>query len=379
MQFNVPSRALYAFVSAVSKVINSKNAMTILNNFLFCLEGDKLQVVACDMENTLVGRIDVMDAQGAGKFCLDSSRIIELLKELPDQGITFKIDDENLAVEIDYAAGSFNLMAVNGAEYPYDPATAAITEEKEGEFDAPTSALLRGIESTSFAASRDELRPQMNGVYWDIHEDDITFVATDTKQLVKFVDKSVKSGMTTGFTLPSKPCAVFKNVFSREGDVHVTIYQKCIVFENEEFNFTCSLLKGKYPDYNRVIPRESAYTVTVDRTEFISALKRVSVFSGGQGLVKFKITPDMIRMRTDDSGVCGNADESVPCTFTGQSLLIGFSFKFLLDMFGVIRSDEGILKVTDPSRAGLIVPSENDEDTELTMLLMPMTVNDFQE
>lgn len=353
--------------------------MAILNNFLFSLEGDKLQIVACDMENTLVGRLDVMGAEGEGKFCLDSARIVELLKELPDQGIQFTINDENLAVEIVYSSGSFSLMAINGAEYPYDPSGSAIDEEKEAEFDAPASAMLRGIENTLFAVSHDELRPQMNGIYWDIHEGDVTFVATDTRQLVKFVDETIKPGFKHSFTLPSKPCNVIKNVFSNDGDVHITIYPKCIVFENSDYNFTCSLLKGKYPDYNRVIPQDSAYTVTVDRDEFIRALRRVSVFSGGQGLVKFKITPDTIKMRTDDAGVCGNAVETVACTFTGQSLLIGFSFKFLIDMFSVINSDEGILKVSDPSRAGLIVPSEDEEGTKLTMLLMPMTVSDFQE
>lgn len=379
MKFNVPSKSLYAFVSAVSKVINSKNAMTILNSFLFCLEESKLQVVACDMENTLVGRIDVMDAEGSGKFCIDAARIIELLKELPDQGIEFKIDDDNLAVEIAYSSGTFNLMAVNGAEYPYDPDKAAISDTKIAQFDVAASGVLRGIDTTIFAVSHDELRPQMNGVFWDIHPEDITFVATDTKQLVKYVDHNMHPGTETSFVLPSKPCAVLKNVFSRDGDIRVTLYEKCVVFENSEFNFTCSHLKGRYPDYNRVIPATSAYTVTVDCDEFVRALRRVSVFSGGQGLVKFKITPDQIRMRTDDSGTCGNAFEVVPCEFTGSSLLIGFSFKFLIDMFGAIHCDEGIIKLSDPSKPGLIVPAENEENTELIMLLMPMTVNDFQE
>ena len=187
MKFNVPSKSLYSFVSAVNKVINSKNAMTILNNFLFYLEGDKLQVVACDMENTLVARIDVMDAEGSGKFCIDAARIIELLKELPDQGIQFVINDENLAVEIIYSSGTFNLMAINGSEYPYDPEAATVNDSEVASFELPASNILRGIDNTIFAASHDDLRPQLAGVFWDIHPEDITFVASDTKQLVKFL------------------------------------------------------------------------------------------------------------------------------------------------------------------------------------------------
>ncbi len=379
MKFNVPSKSLYSFVSAVNKVINSKNAMTILNNFLFYLEGDKLQVVACDMENTLVARIDVMDAEGGGKFCIDAARIIELLKELPDQGIQFVINDENLAVEIIYSSGTFNLMAINGSEYPYDPEAATVNDSEVASFELPASNILRGIDNTIFAASHDDLRPQLAGVFWDIHPEDITFVASDTKQLVKFVDRALKTGYETSFILPSKPCNVLKNVFTRDGNVKVNLYEKCIVFESSEFCFTCSLLKGRFPDYNRAIPQNPSYTVLVDREEFIRALRRVSVFSGGQGLVKFKISQSSIKMRTDDSGTCGNAYEEVACEFDGDSLLIGFSFKFLIDMFNILHGDEGIIKLTDPSRPGLILPVENDEDTELIMLLMPMTVNEFQD
>lgn len=246
MKFNVPSKSLYSFVSAVNKVINSKNAMTILNNFLFYLNGDKLQVVACDMENTLVARIDVLDAEGQGKFCIDAARIIELLKELPDQGIQFVINDDNLAVEIIYSSGTFNLMAVNGSEYPYDPESATVNDTEIASFELPASNILRGIDNTIFAASHDDLRPQLAGVFWDIHPDDITFVASDTKQLVKFVDRALKTGHETSFILPSKPCNVLKNVFTRDGNVKVNLYEKCIVFESSEFNFTCSLLKGRF-------------------------------------------------------------------------------------------------------------------------------------
>lgn len=379
MKFNVSSRSLYTFVAAVNKVINSKNALAILNSFLFILKDGKLQIVACDMENTLVGNLDVIITQGEGRFCIDAARIIELLKEIPEQGIEFNVNDDTLGVEIKYSSGTFNLMAVSASEYPYDPDKAAINEEVTARFTMSAEAMLCGIDSTVFAASHDELRPQMNGIYWDIHEADITFVATDTKQLARYIDRNIRPGVNTAFTLPSKPCAVVKNIFTKEGDVTVTIYDKCVVFENEQFNFTCTYLKGRFPDYNRVIPRESAYTLTVAREEFIRALRRVSVFSGGQGLVKFKITPDQIRMRTDDSGVGGGAYEVVPCEFTGSELLIGFSFKFLIDMFSVLDSEEGIIKLSDPSRPGLIVPSENAEGTELTMLLMPMSVGEFKD
>ncbi len=381
MKFNVPSKELYNFVSTVSKVLSSRNALSILNNFLFSLEGTRLTIVACDAENTLVGSTDVTDAEGEGKFCIDAHRIADLLKELPDQGITFQINDENLAVEIQYSNGTYNFVAINGDEYPVDLDNLSMDKDEDNpklaEFQVPAESFIKGISNTVFAVGNDDLRPQMQGVLCDIHEDDITFVATDTKQLVRYIDHNLKTGQALSFVIPGKPSNVIRTTFSREGDIKVTVYRKSALFESAKFRFMCSLLKGRYPDYNRVIPTSSSSELRVGRDEFIRALRRVGIFCSGQGLIKFKITPSTVYMRTDDAGTCGNALESVPCEFSGNPMIIGFNYRYLVDMFSTLESQEGIIKLSDQSRPGLIVPTDNPEGTELVMLLMPMTVSDF--
>ena len=300
MKFSVSSKTLYAFASAVSKVINAKNPMAILNNFLFTLEGDTLTVKAADMENSLVGRLNVTEAQGDGSFCLDARRIVELLKELPDQGILFEIKEETLEVKISYSNGVYNTMAISGAEYPGEkPEENGIKET----FVAGTADVIHGIENTLFAVSTDEIRPQMMGVLWDVKPDCIVFVATDTRKLVKYTNGTSKPGVTCSFILPVKGASVLKNVFTKEDEIKVTVSPTSVLFESPSFTFDCRLIKGNFPDYNRVIPQSNPYVLTVDRQSFLTAVRRVAVFGDeGGGLVKFKFTPTADGLRQPVSG-----------------------------------------------------------------------------
>lgn len=383
MKFNVSSKALYGYVSAVNKVINSKNPLAILNNFLFSLDGDTLTVTACDLENSLVGRISVSEAEGSGKFCIDARRLVDLLNAMPEQGIEFEINDENLAVKISYTNGHYNLIAINGDEYPYNPEEENKQDDEAGEtiaFTASAQQLLKGVESTLFAVGSDDLRPQMMGILWDIHEDDLTFVATDTRKLVKYTDNTIKPGAVGRFILPVKPASVLKSVFSKESAVEVVYTPKNVVFRSEDYTLTCCLIKGNFPDYTRVIPKTSAYTAVVDRRQFANAVRRIAVFvEGDNRLVKFKFTPEKVILRASDTGICANAREELPCQFSGESIVMGFSAAYLLEIFNTIASTEVNIRLSDPSRPGVFVPSEEDEGTELVMLLMPMTVTDFED
>lgn len=381
MKFNVPSKSLYAYVSAVNKIISSKNTLSILNNFLFTLAGDTLTITACDLENSLVGTITVADAEGEGKFCIDARRLVELLKEMPDQGVTFEINDENLAICIKTARGNFNLIALNGEEYPLSAEDLAPKPDEETiRFSAPAESLLSAVESTIFAVGSDELRPQMMGILWDIEPESLTLVATDTRKLVKYADKNIAPGATGRFILPVKPASVFKNVFGKSGDIDVLYTPRNVVFSNESFSLTCALINGRFPDYNRVIPQNNPYVVTIDRQMLVTAVRRLAVFvEGGNRLVRFKFTPEQVVMRASDSGVCANGREEVPCQYSGPDMVIGFGADYLLEIFNAIKSEEVLIKLADKGSAGVFMPAETDEGIEQIMLLMPMTVVDFED
>ena len=377
MKFNVPSKQLYNQVALVGKVISSKNAMTILNNFLFTLEGNRLTVTGSDVENTLSASMEVGDYEGEGRFCADAKKILDLLKELPDQGITFDVNDSNFTIAITSQNGVFNLIGANGNEYPQtvesSDSDAALT------FTAPADQLLNGLDNTLFAAGNDEIWPQMMGVFFDIKEDNLTMVATDSRKLVRYVDSTYQPGVTGSFILPSKPAAILKTVFAKAAsDITVTFDAKSGTFEAGDCTFNCRFIKGNFPDYNRVIPQNLPVSLTVDRLAFLNAVKRVAVFvEQGHGLVKFNVGTSELTIKAQDNTLCTSGTETLPCTFDGQPMVIGFGATFLIEIFSTLQSDEVVLKLSDPSRPGLFLPSENPEGTDLLMLLMPMTVGEF--
>lgn len=375
MRFNVSSKALYSHASAVSKVINSKNAMTILYNFLFVLKGNELTITASDIENTLSATIEVTEAEGEGMFCVDARKVVELLKELPDQGIKFDVNDSNYAIEITYLNGRYNLIGYNGLEFPNEQdADPAILE-----FKCPAKQILSGIDNTLFAVGTDDLWPQMMGILWDLSPESITFVSTDSRKLVKYQNTESAPGVEGSFILPVKPANILKNILSgADKEVAVSANAKSATFTSGGYTFNCRFIKGNFPDYNRVIPRNNPYSLTVDRVSFLNALKRVAIFvEQGHGLVKFKIEPDKIILKAQDNTLCTSGIETVACSFTGESMVIGFSAVFIIDIFSTLKSDEIEVKLSDPSRPGLFVPCDKKEDSELLMLLMPMTVTDF--
>lgn len=376
MKFNVSSKALYSATSAVSKVINSKNAMTILNNFLFVLNETTLSITASDLENTLTATVEVSGVDGEGSFCVDARRMVDLLKELPDMGITFCIDDSTLAIEIEYPGGTFNFVGLNGNEYPHNR-----EENPEGvsiAFDMPSEMIVKGIDNTIFAVGNDDLRPQMMGILWDIDNDGITFVSTDTRKLVKYRNTMVAPGVECSFIMPVKPATILKNIVAKDETVHAVIEPKSATITAGRYTFNCRFIKGNFPDYNRVIPQNSPYVLTVDRSTLLNAVKRVGVFvDPGHGLIKFRITPTELTMKAQDNNFCTSARESLPCDFTGDNMVIGFSAPYLIEIINTLSTTDIMIKLSDPSRPGVFLPSEDDEHSELLMLLMPMTVQEF--
>ncbi len=372
MKFNVSSKTLYNFASSVSKVINAKNPMPILNNFLFNLDGDILTIKAADMENYLIGRVPVADAEGSGSFCLDARRIVELFKELPDQGIEFSINDDNLEVEISYASGRYNTVAISGLEYP---AGNSDNNGPKETFVCPIEQVLKGIDSTMFAVGVDEIRPQMMGILWDVKPDRLIFVATDTRKLVRYTNSLSKPGTECSFILPVKGASVLKNVFAKEDEIKVTVSEKSVLFESLFFTFECRLIKGVFPDYNRVIPQNNPYVLTIDRQSLLNGVRRVSVFGDqGGGLVKFKLSSDMLELRASDNSFGTSGWENVPCSYSGQNMTMGFSSMFLIEILSTFNTSDVILKIADPSRPAICIPAENGPDDELIMLLMPMNI-----
>lgn len=379
MKFIVPGKALYACTSAASKIINAKNALTILNNFKLTLQDEILTVTASDGENFLEGRIPVGGVEGSGSVCVDAKRLVELLRELPDVGISFVVDpDMNYAITVEYANGEFKFMGFDGDEFPEADSQPEAGEAAPIDFTISSGSLIRGIDNTLFAVGSDELRPQMTGILLDIFEEEFVFAATDTRKLVKFTDKAIKPGARGSFILPTKSAVVLKNVFAKESEIRISMREKGITFDSDGFTFNSRLIKGRFPDYNRVIPQNNPYTLTVDRPTLQSAVRRIGFFGNtDNGLIRFKLEQGRMILKACENGYNSSAWESVSCDYEGKDMVIGFSGPYTSEILATIRSNDVVMELCDPSRPGLFKPSENEDDTELIMLLMPMLVAEF--
>ncbi|MEF9923457.1 MAG: DNA polymerase III subunit beta [Muribaculaceae bacterium] len=369
MRFKIPSKILLSHLTSVSKVVNSKNAISILDNFLFTLSGNKVVITGSDQETTLTTSVEVFDAEGEGKFAVNVKYLLDSLKELPDQGLTFEINDDNYEINIYYLNGKFNFIGINGNEFP----EKRKSEEGVITLTIPAEEISKGIDQTIFAVGTEDLRPIMMGILWDIKPEEITFVASDTHKLVRYCNNRITSGIDASFILPTKPASILRAILPKvDGDVKITIEATNATFELKNYTLNCRFVNGKYPNYNSVIPQNNPYSLTVDRVSLLNAVRRVSVFASVGGLVKFEVRENEILLKAQDVDFSTWAEETVACEYSGEGMLIGFNNTRVIEVLNNLDGDTIILKLSDPSRAGIFVPLEQAKEEDLLILLMPM-------
>lgn len=374
MKFNVSSTKLFAQLQAVSRVIASKNSLAILEDVLFDLNGSTLTLTASDGETTIRTSLDVENAEGAGKVASGARLLLETLKEFSEQPLTFSIDEQNFAVNMVSTNGTYSFVGVNGNEYPEMPAT----EEDTHSVTMSSKMLLDAINKTIFCTADDELRPVMNGIFFDIATDKITMVATDAHRLVRYTNTSVSAAEPISFILPKKPATLLKSILGKDdNEVVITFGQKNAKFEFGQTIVVCRQIEGRFPNYNAVIPQNNQNVVVVDRQTLINACKRVAVFANtGTSLLKLALSENQIKISAQDIDFSTSAEETIACEYNGMPMSIGFKAPFLIEILNTISSTDVKLQLADPARAGLILPTENEENQDLLLLLMPMLLND---
>lgn len=374
MRFVVSSTELLRHLNAISRVISSKNTLPILDNFLLKLEGKTLRITASDLETTLITKIELENSEDEGTIAIQAKIMLDTLKEFPEQPLTFNINTETLAVEILSANGKFSIVGHNGDDFPVLPQVG----EKNHEIRFSHDLLLTGIVKTLFATADDELRPVMNGIYIELSPEGVTFVASDAHKLVRYKRKDATYNDIASFILPKKPASLLKNLLPREdSDVKLEFDEKNAFFTLNGFKMVCRLVEGKYPAYNSVIPLNNPNEMVTDRVEFYTTLKRVSVFANqASNLVRLKLTPTELIVSAQDIDFAISAVEIIKCVYDGQPMEIGFKSTFLVEILSNLSSADVKMKLSDPSRAGLLVPAENElEHEDVLMLLMPMMIN----
>jgi DNA polymerase-3 subunit beta len=374
MRFTLSSTALSSKLTALSRVINSKNALPILGDFLFEIDNNTLYLTASDSENVMKTQLELTDSDDNFRFAIGNHDLLEAVKGFSEQPITFDVNLEQNLVKISYQNGLFSLPVDNADEYP----VAQPVNDFAKTITLPNAILAENINRSIFATAQDELRPVMNGIYFDLTADHLAVVASDGHKLVRNKIFTIKSEEPSAFILPKKPANLLKNLLGKDGgDVTIRFDER-----NAEINYgdgvlQCRLIEGRYPNYNSVIPVNNPNEIRVDRLGLLAALRRVQPFANdSSNLVRFHVEGSTFQLDAEDYDFSKTATERMICEYNGTPMSIGFKGNAFIEILGNIECPEVIIQLADSSRAGLVLPSEQPENQEVVMLMMPMLIND---
>jgi DNA polymerase-3 subunit beta len=371
MKFIVSSSQLLKQLQILGGVINSNNTLPILDNFLFELSNNELRISASDLETTMSTSLEV-EADESGAIAVPARLLLDILKTFAEQPLTFKVED-NHTIEISSDSGKYALAYADGEEFP-----------KAVELDSPSSATLtggilaNGISKTIFASGNDDLRPVMSGVFFQLSPESLIFVATDAHKLVKYVRTDVHANEVAEFIMPKKPLNLLKNILAgSEEEVRIDYNDTNARFSFGNSVLICRLIDGKYPNYEAVIPRENPNKLTLDRSSFYNSVRRVSIFSSKTThQIRLKMAGTELKISAEDLDFSNKADERLQCSYEGDDMQIGFNSRFLLEMLNHLGSNEILLEMSLPNRAGILTPVDGlEEGEEITMLVMPVMLS----
>ena len=376
MKFIVNSQQLLKQLQSLSGVLSSSNTMPIINCFHFHLEENSLTIKTTDLTTTLLARLTVETGHmdNPEEVAVPSKMLLDILKTFDDVPLTFDVNQSNYNIEIASGKGQYHLAGLDAATYPTMPVA-----ESTSRVVMNSEALVNAINKTVFATSNDEMHQQMSGIYCEMTPDGVTFVATDAHKLVRYRRRDVTSDESTNFILPKKPITIVKNILAarkEEGDVTIEYNNTNLFITFDNFYIVCRLVDGRYPNYEAAIPKDNPNKLVIDRQSFINTLRRVSIFaSEATRQVRLSISKDQLTISAEDLEFSNNAKETMPCQYEGEPIDIGFNAKFLTEMISNLDSEQVMLEMSHPSRAGIIFPYGDDAEgkqDDILMLVMPV-------
>lgn len=368
MNFIVSSSSLLRQLQHVSGVISTNTVLPILEDFLFQIEENKLVITATDLETVMKVKMDV-EAKSAGKVCIPARILVDYLKSNSDQPLTFHVDKKTYAIDITADNGKYKIMGEDPENFPKDPVADNSTS-----FEMNCETLATAIQKTLFSTSSDDLRPAMTGVYFELSKKALTFVATDAHRLVKYDRKDVKCAKEDHFIAPKKPLNLLRGTLPMDkSPLKISYTSNYLFVEHGSAEVICRLIDARFPDYRVVIPKDNPYKLTVNTADFQSALRRVGVFANkSTNLVKISISGSELQLNAQDIDFSFEGNERMQCRYDGEDMEIAFNAKFMVEMLNAADSDEVIMELSTPNRAGILLPVDHEEDENLLMLVMPL-------
>ncbi|MGB3777244.1 MAG: DNA polymerase III subunit beta [Tunicatimonas sp.] len=378
MKFVVSSSALLKQLSAINGVITSNPVVPILENFLCDIQNGTLKITASDLQTTVMTELEV-DTQEKGSIAVPARILIDTLKNLPEQPVTFTVDESTYTVEIQSENGRYRLSGENATDFPKVPMV-----EDGHEVEMPSDVLANAVSNTIFATSTDELRPAMTGVYVNLNGADSTFVATDGHRLIRYRRDDIGSGSKSPIIIPRKALTLLRSVLPAE-NVSVSVkfnasnaFFKFAGASGGNIQMVCRLIDERYPDYENVIPQDNTNTMTVNRATLLSSLKRIAIYANKTThQVRLKVSDNQLHVSAEDIDFSNEANETLECEHPGEEIEIGFNARFLIEMLSNLDTKDVVFKFSQPNRAGLIEPGVKEDHEDVLMLVMPVMLNNY--
>jgi len=373
MKFIVNSSYLLKQLSYINGVITTNPVVPILENFLFEIDKNRLTVTASDLQTSMITDITV-ESKEKGSIAVPARILLDTLKNLPDQPVTFSMDESTYSIELSSDNGRYKLSGENATDFPKVPSVS-------NDFSASISSdvLGRAINNTIFATSNDELRPAMTGVYVNLGEKNTTFVSIDGHRLVRYRRTDVKSESSSTIIIPRKALNLLKATLPTENtDVTIDFNTANAFFKFGTIRMICRLIDERFPDYENVIPSASTIKMTINRADFLSSLKRISIYANKTThQVRLKITGSELQVSAEDLDFSNEANERLSCEHEGEDIEIRFNARFMIEMLSNLDTDQIKLNMSAPNKAGVILPVEKDKNEDILMLVMPVMLNQY--
>lgn len=374
MNFIVSSSALQKHLGKVNGVIPSRSVLPIIENFLFEIEEGNLTISTTNLEISMQTALNIESRGGSIKIAVPAKILQDILKELPEQPITFSIDEETFAIEISSEMGKYKLSGEDGLDFPKIP-----VPENTQSATMPVNVLLTAVTRTLFAASTDEDKAALNGIFFKLGTDALTFVATDAHRLVRYRRVDITVPEAASFIVPQKALNLLKGAFDSNSEpVQIEYNDSNAFFRTNSLLLVCRLIDQKYPDYENVIPTDNPNRLTVNRLELLGSLRRVNIFANKTShQVRFKVTGSNLEISSEDLDYANEARETLNCHYEGGDVEIGFNASLLIDIIKNSTTDEILIEMSTPNRAGIVLPNVQEEGEDILMLIMPVMLGTY--
>ncbi len=368
MEFKINSKELDKLLAKIIPAVPSRTPMPLLENFLLEINDGLLTVSATDLEISLRSSLNVTSEKNI-KIIVPARLLYDIIRSLDDTQLNFIIDN-NGKIKIKTGKGVYNISYSLSENFPEIESVS-----KEKEIVIKGNDLKKALEQTSFAMSKEDMRPAMTGTLIEFAQDGLRFVATDGHRLVKFINKSFQSDITEQYIIPEKAISVLLKLLS-DSDVKIYLSKTHASFITGDLEFISRLIGEKYPSYNSVIPLENENFLTVNRYELSSAIKRMMLFStSNTKQVKFSISENSLEVSAEDIDHGSDAKELIQCQYQGDPMDIGFNTTYVNDILLHLMDDQVVFKLHSPTKASIIEPITKEENEDVMMLLMPVRLN----